>query len=129
MEAFIANDLVLDGTRRLLVITGPNMGGKSTYMRQTAVIALLAHAGLFVPTSKHYTLGDEVFMLVQLMDDPTRHPVAGRVAWITPPGAQGGKTQGVGVQFADDDAGKVLRGRIEQILGSHLGSSRPTHTV
>ena len=63
------------------------------------------------------------------MDDPTRHPVAGRVAWITPPGAQGGKTQGVGVQFADDDAGKVLRGRIEQILGSHLGSNRPTHTV
>jgi type IV pilus assembly protein PilZ len=51
------------------------------------------------------------------------------VAWITPPGAQGGKTQGVGVQFADDDAGKVLRGRIEQILGSHLGSSRPRHTV
>ena len=94
-----------------------------------AYMPFLSHAGLFVPTSKHYTLGDEVFMLVQLMDDPTRHPVAGRVAWITPPGAQGGKTQGVGVQFADDDAGKVLRGRIEQILGSHLGSTRPTHTV
>ena len=94
-----------------------------------AYMPFVRGGGLFVPTSKHYTLGDEVFMLVQLMDDPTRHPVAGRVAWITPPGAQGGKTQGVGVQFADDDAGKVLRGRIEQILGSHLGSSRPTHTV
>lgn len=75
-----------------------------------AYMPFLSHAGLFVPTSKHYTLGDEVFMLVQLMDDPTRHPVAGRVAWITPPGAQGGKTQGVGVQFADDDAAACCAG-------------------
>jgi DNA mismatch repair protein MutS len=46
---FIANDLTLDATQRLLVITGPNMGGKSTYMRQTALIAILAHIGSFVP--------------------------------------------------------------------------------
>ncbi|MCL4780487.1 MAG: DNA mismatch repair protein MutS [Gammaproteobacteria bacterium] len=46
---FIANDLRLDDQRRLLVVTGPNMGGKSTYMRQAALIAILAHIGSFVP--------------------------------------------------------------------------------
>lgn len=49
---FVANDLDLDDGRRLLVVTGPNMGGKSTYMRQSALIALLAHAGSFVPASR-----------------------------------------------------------------------------
>ncbi|HQZ02100.1 MAG TPA: PilZ domain-containing protein [Thauera sp.] len=104
-----------------------NINSKSALY--AAYMAFLNHGGLFVPTPKNYNLGDEVFMLLQLMDDPTRHPVAGRVVWITPHGAQGGKTQGVGVQFADDETGKVLRGRIEQILAGHLGSSRPTHTV
>jgi len=50
-EPFTPNDLVLDGTTRMLVITGPNMGGKSTYMRQNALIVLLAHIGSFVPAS------------------------------------------------------------------------------
>jgi DNA mismatch repair protein MutS len=49
VEAFIANDLDLSPDRRLLIVTGPNMGGKSTYMRQAAVIALLAYCGSFVP--------------------------------------------------------------------------------
>ena len=57
VENFIANDLRLGGmprrqTRQMLVITGPNMGGKSTYMRQAALIALLAHCGSFVPAAK-----------------------------------------------------------------------------
>ncbi|MFV0276589.1 MAG: DNA mismatch repair protein MutS [Parahaliea sp.] len=51
-EPFIANDTLLDDQRRMLLITGPNMGGKSTYMRQNAVIALLAHIGSFVPASQ-----------------------------------------------------------------------------
>ena len=51
VEHFIPNDLTLDPARRLLIVTGPNMGGKSTYMRQTAVIALLAYSGLFVPAA------------------------------------------------------------------------------
>lgn len=94
-----------------------------------AYMPFLINGGIFLPTPKHYSLGDEVFMLLQLMDDPTKHPVAGSVAWVTPHGAQGNRTQGVGVHFSGDDSSKVLRQRIEQILGAHLGSNRPTHTL
>lgn len=48
-EPFIANPIELNPQRRMLIITGPNMGGKSTYMRQTALIALMAHIGSYVP--------------------------------------------------------------------------------
>jgi type IV pilus assembly protein PilZ len=104
-----------------------NINSKSALY--AAYMSFLANGGIFVPTPKVHTLGDEVFMLLQLMDDPTKHPVAGTVVWITPHGAQGGKTQGIGVHFSADDAGKVLRSRIEQILAGHLGSNRPTHTL
>ncbi|MDX1593739.1 MAG: DNA mismatch repair protein MutS, partial [Gammaproteobacteria bacterium] len=69
-EPFVANDLELDGTRRMLVITGPNMGGKSTYMRQVALIALLAHAGSFVP-AKRAEIGplDRIFTRIGASDD------------------------------------------------------------
>jgi len=76
-----------------------------------------------------HQLGDEWFMLLQLMDDPTKHPVAATVAWITPHGAQGGKTQGIGVHFSADESGKALRGRIEQILAGHLArTAQPTRS-
>ncbi len=67
---FIANDLVLDEQRRLLVITGPNMGGKSTYMRQTALIVILAHIGSFVPADR-LRIGpiDRIFTRIGASDD------------------------------------------------------------
>jgi len=70
VDAFIANGLSLDASRRLLVITGPNMGGKSTYMRQTAVIALLACCGIFVPAA-HARLGplDAIYTRIGAADD------------------------------------------------------------
>ena len=104
-----------------------NINSKSALY--AAYMPFVSHGGIFVPTNREYTLGDEVFMLLQIMDDPAKHAVAGKVVWITPTGAQGGKTQGVGIQFADDDASKLLRGRIENILAGHLGSNRPTHTL
>jgi DNA mismatch repair protein MutS len=67
---FVPNDLVLDASRRMLIVTGPNMGGKSTYMRQGALIALLAHVGSFVPAEKA-VLGpiDRIFTRIGAGDD------------------------------------------------------------
>jgi len=69
-DSFIANDLDLHDKRRLMIITGPNMGGKSTYMRQTALIALLAHVGSFVP-AQSASIGqlDRIFTRVGAADD------------------------------------------------------------
>jgi DNA mismatch repair protein MutS len=69
-ETFIANDVRLAESRRLLLITGPNMGGKSTYMRQTALIALLAHIGSYVPADR-VVLGplDRIFTRIGASDD------------------------------------------------------------
>ncbi|HEY1076060.1 MAG TPA: DNA mismatch repair protein MutS [Fontimonas sp.] len=69
-SAFVPNDLTLDRNTRLLIITGPNMGGKSTYMRQTALIVLLAHTGCFVPAER-VSLGpiDRIFTRIGASDD------------------------------------------------------------
>lgn len=69
-ERFVANDLHLKPSQNILLITGPNMGGKSTYMRQTALIVLLAHVGSFVPANS-VTLGpiDRIFTRIGASDD------------------------------------------------------------
>jgi type IV pilus assembly protein PilZ len=85
--------------------------------------------GVFIPTARPYRLGDEIFMLISLMDDPTKLPVAGKVIWITPPGCHGNRVQGVGVQFNDDESGALVRGRIESLLTGQIGLNRPTHTL
>ena len=94
-----------------------------------AFIPLLTDGGLFVPTTREYRLGDDVYLLLSLPDDPQRYPVAGRVAWITPANASGGRTQGVGVSFPGDEKTRTLRLRIEEILGTSISSSRPTQTT
>jgi len=94
-----------------------------------AYIPLFAEGGLFVPTSRDYRLGDDVYLLLTLPEDPQRYPVAGKVAWITPPNASGGRTQGVGVSFPVDEKTRVLRVRIEEILGTAIHSSKPTQTI
>jgi len=67
---FIANNTRIDSSRQMLLITGPNMGGKSTYMRQTALIALLAHVGSFVPASEaRLSLLDRIFTRIGSSDD------------------------------------------------------------
>jgi type IV pilus assembly protein PilZ len=94
-----------------------------------AYIASFADGGLFIPSNKDYKLGDDVYMLLTLPDDPQRYAVAGKVAWLTPANAVGGKTHGIGVRFPTDEKTRVLKVKIEQILGAHLGSERPTHTL
>ena len=89
----------------------------------------IKNGGLFIPTNKEYRLGDEVFILLTLMEDPERIPVAGKIVWLTPRNAQGKRQQGIGVQFSADDSGQSARRKIENLLGNSLGSSRPTHTL
>lgn len=94
-----------------------------------AYMPFLANGGLFVPTSKPYKIGDEIYLILTLMDDPQKYQIAGKVAWITPAGANNNKAQGVGVHFPADDTGRRVRLRIEEILGAALRSSRATHTL
>lgn len=94
-----------------------------------AYMPFIKGGGIFIPTTKAYRLGDEVFMLLSLMDDPNKIPVAGHVVWITPGGAQGNKTQGIGVRFSDNESGIAARNKIEGLLGGSMKSARTTHTM
>ena len=78
-----------------------------------AYMPFLKGGGIFIPTSRQYTLGEEVFMLLSLMDDPNRLAVQGKVVWLTPEGVQGNRTQGIGVQFTQDETGSGARATIE----------------
>ena len=93
-----------------------------------AFMPYVKNGGLFIPTTKSYNLGDEVFMLLTLMDDGERLPVAGKIIWMTPPGAQGNRAHGVGVQFSPQDKG-ATRGKIETHLAGAMKSDRITHTM
>jgi type IV pilus assembly protein PilZ len=93
-----------------------------------AYMPYVKNGGLFIPTNKHYSLGDEVFMLLSLMDDKERLPVAGKIIWVTPQGAQNNKTAGIGVQFSSQDNG-TTRNKIEGFLAGALQADRPTHTM
>ncbi|MEN9538531.1 MAG: hypothetical protein RLZZ126_766 [Pseudomonadota bacterium] len=93
-----------------------------------AYVPYFTEGGIFIPTSREYKLGDDVYVLLSLPDDPQRYPVAGKVAWVTPARASGSRTQGVGILFPRDEKSRSLRLKIEEILGAHLSSDRPTQT-
>jgi type IV pilus assembly protein PilZ len=93
----------------------------------SAYMPFLDNGGLFVPTNKVYSIGDEVFMLLTLMDEAEKIPIAGKVVWVTPRGAQGNRTAGIGVQFSEQD--DVAQAKIENHLAGSLASDRPTHTM
>lgn len=93
-----------------------------------AYMPFIKNGGLFIPTNKQYELGDEVFMLLTLMDEPEKIPVAGKIIWITPRGAQGNRAAGIGVQFSSQDGGNAQK-KIETYLAGALSSDRATHTM
>lgn len=94
-----------------------------------AYMPFVKGGGLFIPTNKTYKMGEEVYMLLSLMEDPAKIPVSGKVIWVTPLGAHGGRAQGIGVQFAANESGNAARNKIEGFLGGALKSARPTHTM
>ena len=93
-----------------------------------AYMPYVINGGLFIPTSREYEMGQEVFMLLNLMDETERLPIAGKIIWITPPGSEGYRASGVGVQFSDQDGG-MSRNKIDNYLAGSLESDRSTHTM
>lgn len=93
-----------------------------------AYMPFLVGGGLFIPTTKSFKVGEEVFMLLSLIDDPVKLKVVGEVVWITPT-TQANKPQGIGVQFHEKSGGLEARLKIEGLLGNALKSSRATHTM
>ena len=94
-----------------------------------AYIPLFSEGGIFIPTSRDYKLGDDIYVLLSIPDDPQRYPVAGKVAWVTPAKAVDNRTQGVGILFPRDEKSRLLKIKIEEILGANIGSDRPTQTI
>lgn len=101
---------------------------KEKHTLQLAYMPFVTNGGLFIPTAKPYKLGDEVFILLSLLDDAQRLPVAASVIWVTPAGAQNQRTQGIGVQFSSQDGGETQK-RIETALAGMAEPERATHTM
>ena len=118
-------------------IVGPNAGRPSVIQLvfrekgalYAAYVPLFTDGGLFVPSTRDYQLGDDIYLLLSLPGDSQRYPVAGKVGWLTPANTTGGRTQGVGVRFPSDDKTRQLKARIEEILGTSISSSKPTQTI
>ncbi len=94
-----------------------------------AYMPFVKNGGIFVPTPKRYFLGDEVFLLLTLPDSSERLPVAGKVIWVTPMGAQGNRTAGIGVQLPENSEGETIRNKIETQLAGTLNADKPTQTM
>ncbi len=113
--------------------SGPRPSVLSLSIREKAALyaaymPFVKGGGLFVPTTRPARLGDEIYALVTLMDDPNKLPIPGRIVWITPAGTPG-RGQGIGIQFAANEAGEEARARIENLIGGALKAARPTHTL
>jgi type IV pilus assembly protein PilZ len=94
-----------------------------------AWIPLLKGGGLFLPSNREHRLGEEVILLLSLLDDPTKISLQGTVAWVNPAHTAGNRPQGIGIQLADSEAARDFRKKVEGLLAGALQSSRPTHTI
>ena len=93
-----------------------------------AYMPFITNGGLFVKTTKSFVVGDDVFMILTL-DQDERMPITGKVIWLTPKGSQGGRSQGIGVQFNDDSDMEVIKTKIQSILAPYSGQEIPTLTM
>jgi type IV pilus assembly protein PilZ len=93
-----------------------------------AYMPYVINGGLFIPTPKEYTMGQEVFVLLNIVEGQDRLPIQGKVVWKTPPNSEVHRIAGIGIQLTDKDGG-VARNKIENYLAGALASERPTHTM
>ena len=106
-----------------------SLGIKDKAALYNAYMPFIRQGGIFVPTTRRYFIGDEVFLLLTLPDSSERLPVAGKVVWVTPTGAQGNRAADIGVQFAETAEGEAVRSKIETILAGTLNADQPTQTM
>jgi type IV pilus assembly protein PilZ len=92
-----------------------------------AYMPFVTNGGLFIPTPRPYQLGEEVFIILSLMEEPERLPITGKVIWVTPRAAQGGRVPGIGIQLSQNDASLVHK--VETYLAGALSSGRRTHSM
>ncbi|MEW5837855.1 MAG: PilZ domain-containing protein [Pseudomonadota bacterium] len=88
----------------------------------------LKNGGMFLPGQTRLRMGQEIFLVLSMMNNPEKARVAARVVWINPPGAQGGRPAGAGVQFLEADNG-MTRAKIENYLAGSLHSEQRTYTI
>lgn len=93
-----------------------------------SAMPFIKNGGLFIPTSKTFAMGDEVYLLLTLFDSNEKMPITGTVCWLTPKGAQGNRATGIGIQFNSEE-GTVIKNKIETLLAGSQNSDRPTHTL
>jgi type IV pilus assembly protein PilZ len=120
-DSAVAPDAVRPGVFTLVI--------RSKAALYAAWIPLLKGGGIFLPTGKAHTLGEEILILLTLLDDPNKIPLQGNVAWINPAHTTGNRPQGIGVQLADSEVARELKKKVEGMLAGALQSSRPTHTL
>lgn len=93
-----------------------------------AYLPFTRRGGLFIATHQAFHLGDEVLVLLQLLDEAEQFPIVGRVIWITPFGAQGGIKAGIGIEFANEEA-QIVNNKIMAYLAGMRESTAPTETM
>lgn len=124
----------LDPPSTLTTLSTPRQSGianlaikdkKSLYK---SYMPFITNGGLFIPTKRMYKMGEEVLMLLVLMEETERLPIAGTVIWKTPEGGDANRVAGIGIQLSTKDGGKV-KNKIETYLAGALELDRPTHTM
>ena len=102
-----------------------HLGDRDSLYR--AYMPFIENGGIFVKTDEYYEIGDQVFLLISLLDSSEKHPMAGKVVWITPKNSAA-SVPGIGIQLSEGDHGR-FRARIENMLAGMLNLDIPTYTM
>ena len=97
-------------------------------MLHSSYMPFVKGGGIFIATEKTFELGDEVFLLLTLLDDPERFAITGKVIWINYRTTPGGRQMGVGIQFSGME-GANLQKKIDTLLGGYTRADQPTNTM
>lgn len=112
---------------------GPRLSVVSLAIRdkaglRNAYMSYISGGGLFFPTTRRARIGEELYLILAILEDPTRYSLTARVIWVTPAGSSG-RPQGLGIQFVRGEISDNLRLIIEYLIGQDIDPMRPSHTV